>query len=158
MGRSTVGRWWWTVDHWLLGAVAVLILLGVILSFGSSPAAALRTGEGGPFHFAIRQTAFAGMAACLVVAVSMLSPRGVRRAAFFGAQSEAQGSACCAGTGRFAVRFFVVGARCTRRGSFRFRGVGACVVGAQARGPACRSALRFVREWGGRARGAGSPV
>jgi cell division protein FtsW len=80
--RSPLGMWWWTVDHWLLGAVAVLIFLGVILSFGSSPAAALRTGEGGPFHFAIRQTAFAGMAACIVVAVSMLTPKGVRRTAF----------------------------------------------------------------------------
>ena len=56
--RSRAGVWWWTVDHWLLGAVGVLIVLGVILSFGSSPAAALRTGEGGPFHFAIRQTLF----------------------------------------------------------------------------------------------------
>lgn len=80
--RSPLGLWWWTVDHWLLGAVAVLIFLGVALSFGSSPAAALRTGEGGPFHFAIRQTVFAGLSAVIVIGVSMLSPRGVRRAAF----------------------------------------------------------------------------
>jgi cell division protein FtsW len=80
--RSPLGMWWWTVDHWLLGIVAALILLGVWLSFGSSPAAAIRTGEGGPFHFAIRQTLFAGMAAAIVVGVSMLSPRNVRRLAF----------------------------------------------------------------------------
>ncbi len=80
--RSPLGIWWWTVDHWLLAAVAVLIFLGVALSFGASPAAALRTGEGGPFHFALRQTVFAGLGAGILVAVSMLSPKGVRRLAF----------------------------------------------------------------------------
>ena len=80
--RSRAGIWWWTVDHWMLGAVAVLIFLGVILSFASSPAAAMRTGEGGPFHFAIRQTVFAGLGGVIMVGVSMLSPKGVRRVAF----------------------------------------------------------------------------
>jgi cell division protein FtsW len=80
--RSRAGVWWWTVDHWLLGAVGVLIVLGVILSFGSSPAAALRTGEGGPFHFALRQTAFACMGAAILIGTSMLSPKGVKRAGF----------------------------------------------------------------------------
>lgn len=81
--RSPAGLWWWTVDHWLLGAVGLLIFIGVALSFGASPAAALRTGEGGPFHFAIRQTVFAGLGASVVIGISMLSPRGVRRLAFF---------------------------------------------------------------------------
>ncbi|MFN3522143.1 MAG: putative lipid II flippase FtsW [Phenylobacterium sp.] len=81
--RSTLGVWWWTTDRWLLGAVAVLITLGVLMSFAASPAAAARMNVGDPFHFAVRQCVFAVAAAFVVVSVSMLSTRGVRRAAFF---------------------------------------------------------------------------
>ena len=80
--RSRVGQWWWTVDHWLLGATALLILMGVFLSFGASPAAAARHGLGDPFYYAIRQCVFSGLGAAIMIAVSMLSPRGIRRAAF----------------------------------------------------------------------------
>ena len=79
--RSRLGLWWWTTDHVLLGATVVLIALGVILQFGTSPAAAARIGIAWPFHFAARQCLFAAVGACLVVAVSLLSPRGVRRVA-----------------------------------------------------------------------------
>jgi len=80
---SRVGQWWWTVDHWLLGATALLILIGIYLSFGASPAAAARKGIGDPFYFAIRQCMFSGVGAVVMIAVSMLSPKGIRRAAFF---------------------------------------------------------------------------
>ena len=39
--RSPVGLWWWTMDRWLLAAVVTLILIGVGLSFASSPAAVI---------------------------------------------------------------------------------------------------------------------
>jgi cell division protein FtsW len=78
---SPLGLWWWTTDRLLLGATVVLILLGVILQFGTSPAAALRIGIAWPFHFAARQCVFAAMGFALVVAVSLLDPRGVRRVA-----------------------------------------------------------------------------
>ncbi len=81
--RSRLGVWWWTTDHFILGALGILIFLGVMLSFASSPAAAARIGLSFPFHFAIRQTVFAVMGSAILVAVSMLSPRGVRRTAFF---------------------------------------------------------------------------
>ena len=42
--RSRLGVWWWTTDRWLLGATAILVTLGVLLSFASSPAAAQRIG------------------------------------------------------------------------------------------------------------------
>jgi cell division protein FtsW len=80
--RSWLGLWWWTTDRLLLGAVATLIGLGVMLSFGSSPAAALRIGLSDPFHFALRQCVYAAAAAAILVAVSAMSPRGVRRLAF----------------------------------------------------------------------------
>ena len=81
--RSRLGVWWWTSDRLLLGAVAVLIALGVGLSFGSSPAAAARTGFHDPFHFAVRQCAFGALGGAIFLGVSTLSPRGVRRIAFF---------------------------------------------------------------------------
>ena len=80
--RSRLGLWWWTTDHLLLGATAVLIALGVLLQFGTSPAAALRIGIAWPFHFAARQCVFAAASAVVVLAASLMSPKGVRRAAF----------------------------------------------------------------------------
>lgn len=81
--RSQIGVWWWTTDHLMLGALGALIGLGVMLSFAASPAAASRLGLPDPFHFAIRQLIFAGMGTAMLMAVSMLTPRGIRRAAFF---------------------------------------------------------------------------
>lgn len=79
--RSALGLWWWTVDRLLLTATAVLIFLGVALSFASSPAAAARMGIDDPFHFAVRQCVFGGLAALIVLTASLMSPRGVRRVA-----------------------------------------------------------------------------
>jgi cell division protein FtsW len=81
--RTRVGQWWWTVDHWLLGATLALIGLGVLLCFGSSPAAASRLRIDFPFHFAIRQSVYAMAGLVILLTVSILSPRGVRRTAFF---------------------------------------------------------------------------
>ena len=81
--RSAIGVWWWTTDHLLLGVTVALIALGVLLSFGTSPAAAARLGIDFPFHFALRQSVFAVGAMTILLSVSMLSPKGIRRAAFF---------------------------------------------------------------------------
>lgn len=81
--RSPIGVWWWTMDRWLLGAVAVLLILGVMMSFAASPAAAARMNVGDPFHFALRQCVFAAAGAVILVGASLLDDRGVRRAAFF---------------------------------------------------------------------------
>jgi len=81
--RSRLGVWWWTTDHWLLGATAALIGLGVVLQFGTSPAAASRLGIAWPFHFAVRQCIFAAGGVAILLPASMLSPKGVRRVAFF---------------------------------------------------------------------------
>lgn len=81
--RSPLGVWWWTVDRWMLGVVGLLIFVGVLMSFAASPAAASRMNLGDPFHFAVRQCVFAGVSAFVLVSVSMLDVKGVRRAAFF---------------------------------------------------------------------------
>jgi len=81
--RSPFGVWWWTMDRWLLGAVAALLVLGVLMSFAASPAAAARMDLGDPFYFALRQCVFAAAGAAVLLGASLLDDRGVRRAAFF---------------------------------------------------------------------------
>jgi cell division protein FtsW len=81
--RSSVGVWWWTVDRWMLGVVAILIAIGVLMSFAASPAAAARMNIGDPFHFAVRQCVFATLSAVILISVSMLEVKGVRRTSFF---------------------------------------------------------------------------
>ncbi|HKP79421.1 MAG TPA: putative lipid II flippase FtsW [Phenylobacterium sp.] len=81
--RTPIGVWWWTVDRWMLGVVALLIGIGVLMSFAASPAAAARMNIGDPFHFAVRQCVFAVGSAVILISVSMLDVKGVRRASFF---------------------------------------------------------------------------
>src|SRR5258708_23022539 len=81
--RTRLGVWWWTTDHWLLGVTLALIALGVLLQFGTSPAAAHRLKIAWPYHFSLRQCIFAAGATAILIGTSMLSPRGVRRTAFF---------------------------------------------------------------------------
>src|SRR5258708_13965569 len=85
--RTRVGEWWWTVDHWLLGATLALIGLGVLLCFGSSPAAATRLKIDFPFHFAVRQSIFALGAIGVLLIVSILPPKGVLLAPSFSSPS-----------------------------------------------------------------------
>ncbi len=78
--RTLVGEWWWTVDRWLLGAFGLLTLAGVVLSLAASPPVAERLGLG-LFHFVNRQVFFAALAIPVLVAISFLTPRQVRRVA-----------------------------------------------------------------------------
>jgi cell division protein FtsW len=81
--KTPLGIWWWTMDRWLLGATSLLVLAGILLSFGNSPAAAARIGYSDPFHFAVRQLIFGIGGAVVMLAASMLTPRMIRRTSFF---------------------------------------------------------------------------
>jgi cell division protein FtsW len=78
--RSILTDWWFTVDRALLGAVMVLVATGVVLSLAASPSVAIKKGLE-PYYFVERHVAFAALGSLVLVAVSMLSPRGVRRLA-----------------------------------------------------------------------------
>jgi cell division protein FtsW len=80
---SMLGRWWWTVDRWTLGAVGTLIGFGYIMMLAASPAVAERIGSSRDM-FILKQVFFLAAAAAVVVAVSLLSPRGIRRLAIIG--------------------------------------------------------------------------
>ena len=78
-GMSAIARWWWSVDHWLLYTTGALILIGIVLSFAASPAAAMRIGIDDTSHFILRQMMFMIPAIALMFAVSFLSPLSARR-------------------------------------------------------------------------------
>lgn len=78
--RTPFSEWWWTVDRLLLAAFMTLMLGGVILSLAASPPVAVRIGLD-PFHFFNRHVLFLIPSAIVMLAVSFLSPRQVRRTA-----------------------------------------------------------------------------
>ncbi len=80
---SVIGRWWWTVDRWSLAALALIIVIGVMLTMAASPAVAERIGAD-HFHFIRRQFIFLPPALLVILGVSLLSPKDVRRLACLG--------------------------------------------------------------------------
>lgn len=78
--NSALGRWWWTIDHWTLAALGLLIGAGFLLLLAASPAVADRIGLGS-FHFVSRQLFYLPIAVAGMLGVSLLSPLGVRRLA-----------------------------------------------------------------------------
>src|SRR5262249_15400628 len=75
--KSVLGRWWWTVDHWTLGAIAALMVAGVLLIQAASP----------PVAQPIRQDRFSfvephlfqlAAAVVLMISFSLMSPSQIR--------------------------------------------------------------------------------
>ena len=78
--RTPLSEWWWTVDKPLLWAIFALMLTGVILSLAASPPVATRIGLD-PFHFFGRHVLFLLPALTVLIGVSFLSPKQIRRTA-----------------------------------------------------------------------------
>lgn len=81
--KSPMAVWWWTVDRVSLAVVILLIMSGVIFSFSSSPIAAPKVENFNPFYYTQRHLVFALMAVGVIVAISMLSLRGIKRVSLF---------------------------------------------------------------------------
>src|ERR1700733_2291726 len=81
--NSMLGRWWWSVDRWTLGAIGTLIGFGYIMMLAASPAVAERIGTSRDM-FILKQVVFLAFAGSIVVLVSMLSPRDIKRLAIVG--------------------------------------------------------------------------
>jgi cell division protein FtsW len=78
--RNPLSEWWWTVDRLQLAAVIALMLGGLILSLAASPPVATRIGLD-PFHFFNRHVMFLLPSFIVLICVSFLSPRQIRRSA-----------------------------------------------------------------------------
>ena len=78
--RSFFSDWWWTVDRWLLAGLCALMVLGVVFTMAGSPPVAERLGLP-TFHFVNRHLLYLLPAAGIMAAVSLMTPRGVRRTA-----------------------------------------------------------------------------
>jgi cell division protein FtsW len=78
--RSLLAEWWFTVDKTLLTVNLSLVAVGLVLSLAASPAVAVKKGLS-PLHFVERHLIFAATGLVLLFAVSLLTPRGVRRLA-----------------------------------------------------------------------------
>jgi cell division protein FtsW len=76
--RTPLSDWWWTVDRLLLAAIIALILGGIILSLAASPPVATRIGLD-PFHFFHRHVLFLLPSLIVMLGVSFLPPRHIRR-------------------------------------------------------------------------------
>jgi cell division protein FtsW len=76
--RTPFGEWWWTVDRLTLAAIGALMLAGVVLSLAASPPVAGRLGLE-PFYFVNRHILFLFPSVAILLGVSFLSPRQIRR-------------------------------------------------------------------------------
>ncbi|HEY4980379.1 MAG TPA: putative lipid II flippase FtsW [Pseudolabrys sp.] len=78
--RTPFGEWWWTVDRLTLAAIGALMLAGVVLSLAASPPVAGRLGLD-PFYFVNRHILYLIPTIAILLGVSFLSPRQIRRLA-----------------------------------------------------------------------------
>jgi cell division protein FtsW len=78
--RSPLGDWWWTVDRLLLAGLAALMVSGLVFLMAGGPPVAERLGLS-TFHFVNRQVLFLIPTIAILIAVSFLSLRHLRRLA-----------------------------------------------------------------------------
>ena len=78
--RGPVAEWFWTIDRFFLAAFIALMGIGLMLSFAASPAVAERIGLNS-FFFVERQAVFMVPSLAIMIGLSFLSPRQVRRVA-----------------------------------------------------------------------------
>ena len=81
--KSAVAQWWWSVDRWTLLALAALVGFGSLLVMAASPSVAERIGVD-HLHFVRRYFAVLPAALAVMFAVSLQTPRNVRRIAIAG--------------------------------------------------------------------------
>lgn len=77
---SPLGDWWWSIDRSTLYALCALALSGLVFLMSGSPAVAARLGYS-TFHFISRQIVFMIPTFIIMLMVSFLSLRMVRRLA-----------------------------------------------------------------------------
>jgi cell division protein FtsW len=111
-GDPILPRWWRTIDRWSLTAVLALFGIGLLLGLAASVPLAERNNLP-RFHYVERQVVFGSAGLAVMLAISMMTPRQVRRLgvlAFFAAFA-ALAALPFLGTdfGKGAVRWYSLG-------------------------------------------------
>ena len=78
--ESVFGRWWWTIDRWMIAAIISIIACGAILALAASPAVAHHKNLD-TFFFARRHFMIIPISVLIMFVVSLLNRRGVKRLA-----------------------------------------------------------------------------
>ena len=81
--RNIIANWWWTVDKWLLAAVAFLFVSGIVLSLSASPAVAVSHGRGA-YHFVVKHCFFLCLSGGTLLLLSLQGLKWTRRIALLG--------------------------------------------------------------------------
>lgn len=78
--RHAISTWWWTVDHTLLGALTILIAVGIALVMAASPSVAERI-DVTSMHFVARHFVYLVPAIMIMIGLSFLNERQIWRVA-----------------------------------------------------------------------------
>ncbi|MBT9371029.1 putative lipid II flippase FtsW [Rhizobium sp. CSW-27] len=78
--RGALADWFWTIDRYFLATFILLMGIGFMLSFAASPPVAERIGLPS-FHFVERHAVFLLPSLAVMIGLSFLTPRQVRRTA-----------------------------------------------------------------------------
>ncbi|MBP2549031.1 cell division protein FtsW [Neorhizobium galegae] len=78
--RGALADWFWTIDRFFLATFVLLMGIGFMLSFAASPPVAERIGLPS-FHFVERHAVFLIPSLMVMIGLSFLTPRQVRRTA-----------------------------------------------------------------------------
>ncbi|MCT4656454.1 MAG: putative lipid II flippase FtsW [Cohaesibacter sp.] len=78
--KNRVTEWWWTIDRPMLLVLVLMLFGGLVLSMSASPAVAERLGLDS-FHFVKRHAVFIPVALALMIGLTFLEPRAIRRLA-----------------------------------------------------------------------------
>jgi len=81
--QSLFGRWWWTVDRWLIAALGLLLVFGAFLIATAGPAIADQYSYSANY-FIIHHLVLLVPAVGSMFAISLLSPRYIRLLAMVG--------------------------------------------------------------------------
>ncbi|MCJ2028018.1 putative lipid II flippase FtsW [Methylobacterium sp. J-043] len=95
--RSPLADWWWTVDRGLLAGLGCLMVAGLVFLMGGGPPVAERIGLP-TFYFLNRQAMYLAPTILLIIAVSFLSVRHIRR---FALVTWLLGVVLCVAAGKF---------------------------------------------------------
>ncbi|WP_198662890.1 MULTISPECIES: putative lipid II flippase FtsW [Cohaesibacter] len=78
--KNLLTEWWWTIDRPMLLVLILILFSGLILSMAASPPVAERLGLDS-FHFVKRHAFFIPIALTLMIGMTFLDPRTIRRVA-----------------------------------------------------------------------------